>query len=157
MMSYDFSGKNIWNPWLFDWYAGFWGFLGMSLCLVIFYFIPVESPLWAYSPTPPYQLEDSIDGFIQLGNNPLLLVAIFGLIFSIAFFNYAGQTVTKELSATTRMVLDSVRTLVIWLFSICIGWQKFQYLQVRTNSIEYYIYLNTFLLVTFISFFILMK
>jgi len=111
-------------------WEGFWGFLGMSLCLVIFYFVPVQQALWSYDPTPPYNLEDSIDGFIQLGNNPLLLVAILGTIFSIAFFNYAGQTVTKELSATNRMVLDSVRTLVIWLFSISIGWQKFQYLQV---------------------------
>jgi len=110
-------------------WEGFWGFWGMSICLVIFYFIPVQQAAWSYDPTPPYHLEDSIDGFIQLGNNPLLLVAIMGTIFSIAFFNYAGQTVTKELSATTRMVLDSVRTLVIWAFSISIGWQKFQYLQ----------------------------
>ena len=116
----------------------------MSLCLVIFYFIPVQQELWSYSPTPPYQLEDSIDGFIQLGNNPLLLVAILGTIFSIAFFNYAGQTVTKELSATNRMVLDSVRTLVIWVFSISIGWQRFQYLQVRTNFLKLYVHLSTF-------------
>ena len=108
----------------------------MSICLVIFYFIPVQQPMWSYDPTPPYSLEDSIDGFIQLGNNPLLLVAIMGTIFSIAFFNYAGQTVTKELSATTRMVLDSVRTLVIWAFSISIGWQKFQYLQVGSSVIN---------------------
>ena len=102
----------------------------MSTALVIFYFIPIQDPSWAYDPTPPYVLEDALDGFIQLGNNPLLLVAILGTVFSIAFFNFAGMTVTKELSATTRMVLDSVRTLVIWLFSIIIGWQKFQYLQV---------------------------
>ena len=36
---------------------------------------------------------------------------------------------TKELSATTRMVLDSVRTLVIWAVSMIIGWQQFYYLQ----------------------------
>ena len=36
---------------------------------------------------------------------------------------------TKEMSATTRMVLDSVRTLVIWGVSLGVGWQKFQYLQ----------------------------
>ena len=33
------------------------------------------------------------------------------------------------MSATTRMVLDSVRTLVIWGVSLGVGWQKFQYLQ----------------------------
>ena len=102
----------------------------MTICLVIFFFIPISDSSWAYDPTPPFNLEDALDGFIQLGNNPLLLVAIMGTVFSIAFFNFAGLTVTKELSATTRMVLDSVRTLVIWLFSIIIGWQKFQYLQV---------------------------
>ena len=125
----------------------------MSICLVIFYFIPVQQPMWSYDPTPPYSLEDSIDGFIQLGNNPLLLVAIMGTIFSIAFFNYAGQTVTKELSATTRMVLDSVRTLVIWAFSISIGWQKFQYLQVGFSVINEHQFI---IYTTFNSFFALM-
>lgn len=38
--------------------------------------------------------------------------------------------VTKEISATTRMVLDSVRTMVIWAVSLLIGWQSFHYLQV---------------------------
>ena len=33
------------------------------------------------------------------------------------------------MSATTRMVLDSVRTLVIWGVSLGVGWQKFQFLQ----------------------------
>jgi hypothetical protein len=28
------------------------------------------------------------------------------------------------------MVLDSIRTIVIWAFSIAIGWQHFHYLQV---------------------------
>ena len=113
-----------------DFILGFWGFVGMSICLVIFFFIPVSDPSWSYSPTPPWILEDALDGFIQLGNNPLLLIAILGTVFSIAFFNFCGLTVTKELSATTRMVLDSVRTLVIWAFSLIVGWQSFQYLQV---------------------------
>ena len=52
-----------------------------------------------------------------------------GTVTSIAFFNFAGISVTKELSATTRMVLDSIRTLVIWAVSMLIGWQDFYYLQ----------------------------
>ena len=48
---------------------------------------------------------------------------------SIAFFNFAGISVTKEMNATTRMVLDSVRTLVIWGVSLGIGWQDFHFLQ----------------------------
>ena len=46
-----------------------------------------------------------------------------------AFFNFAGISVTKEMSATTRMVLDSVRTLVIWGVSLGVGWQTFHLLQ----------------------------
>ena len=33
------------------------------------------------------------------------------------------------MSATTRMVLDSVRTLVIWGVSLAVGWQAFYPLQ----------------------------
>lgn len=54
-----------------------------------------------------------------------------GIAFSIAFFNYAGISVTKEMSATTRMILDSIRTFVIWAFSLAVGWQTFHYMQVR--------------------------
>ena len=49
---------------------------------------------------------------------------------SIAFFNFAGISVTKELSATTRMILDSIRTIVIWSFSLVLGWQTFDFRQV---------------------------
>ena len=48
---------------------------------------------------------------------------------SIAFFNFAGISVTKEISATTRTVLDSIRTLVIWLFSLSVGWEDYATLQ----------------------------
>jgi len=65
----------------------------------------------------------------QLAHNPLLALAFSGTVISIAFFNFAGISVTKELSATTRMVLDSVRTLVIWMVSIGVGWQQFFALQ----------------------------
>ncbi len=48
-----------------------------------------------------------------------------GNILSIAFFNFSGISVTKEMSATTRMVLDSMRTVVIWAVSLGVGWQSF--------------------------------
>ncbi|XP_042860156.1 solute carrier family 35 member F6-like isoform X2 [Penaeus japonicus] len=106
-------------------WEGIFGFTALSILLVAFYWIPAG----IFSGNPREVLEDVPDAFIQLGNNPLLIVAVLGNIISIAFFNFAGISVTKELSATTRMVLDSVRTLVIWLFSLAVGWQQFQYLQ----------------------------
>jgi len=52
------------------------------------------------------------------------------LLYLFHFFNFFGLSVTKTLSATTRMVLDSVRTFIIWGISLAIGWQEFQYLQI---------------------------
>lgn len=75
-------------------------------------------------------LEDLPDALVQIKNNWQLVMAILGTVISIAFFNFAGISVTKEISATTRMVLDSVRTLVIWVVALLLGWQAFQWLQV---------------------------
>lgn len=74
-------------------------------------------------------LENALDGIYQITHSWQIATATGGTILSIAFFNYAGISVTKEISATSRMVLDSVRTFVIWGVSLGIGWQKFQELQ----------------------------
>ena len=59
-----------------------------------------------------------------------MICLLLGNVFSIAFFNFAGISVTKELSSTTRMVLDSGRTLIIWAVSLALQWQKFYPLQI---------------------------
>ncbi|KAG0710752.1 Solute carrier family 35 member F6 [Chionoecetes opilio] len=94
------------------------------------YFIPAGQ----FSGNERGTLEDAIDAFVQIGNSGLLALSLLLNIFSIAFFNFAGVSVTKELSATTRMVLDSVRTLVIWVFTLAVQWETFQYLQVINSS-----------------------
>ena len=88
------------------------------------YFIPWHIPgteFWQEIP----RFEDAIDAVRQMENSWLLVVFVMGNIISIAFFNFTGLTVTKYLNATTRMVLDSVRTLFIWLFSLAVVWQAF--------------------------------
>ena len=62
-----------------------------------------------------------------------------GTVLSIAFFNFAGITVTKEISATTRMVLDSVRTLFIFIVSLALQWQTFYWLQVNLFMIFFFL------------------
>jgi len=52
---------------------------------------------------------------------------IAGNILSIAVFNYCGITITKNMSATTRQVLDGGRVIVIWVVSLGVGWQPFNY------------------------------
>ncbi|XP_017267268.1 solute carrier family 35 member F6 [Kryptolebias marmoratus] len=105
---------------------GLFGFIVLSLLLFPMYFIYVGS----FSNNPRQVLEDSIDAFCQIGHKPLILLALLGNTVSIAFFNFAGISVTKEISATTRMVLDSLRTLVIWVMSLALGWEQFHGLQV---------------------------
>ena len=107
-------------------WEGTFGFLTLSTLLIPFYFIPVGEK---FGNNPRHVLEDAYDGLCQLYNNPLLALAFCGTVVSIAFFNFAGISVTKEMSATTRMVLDSVRTLVIWTVSLGLGWQTFRALQ----------------------------
>ncbi|CRK86921.1 CLUMA_CG000742, isoform A [Clunio marinus] len=108
-------------------WEGFFGFSVLSLLLIPMYFISVPSK---FTNNPRGVMEDAIDAFYMIKNNHLLMVPISGTIISIAFFNFAGISVTKEISATTRMVLDSIRTMVIWAVSLLIGWQSFHYLQV---------------------------
>jgi len=107
-------------------WEGTWGFTTLALLLIPFSFIYV-GPSFGHGPR--LVLEDAYDGVYQLAHNPLLALAFSGTVVSIAFFNFAGISVTKELTATTRMVLDSVRTLVIWAVSMAIGWQNFFFLQ----------------------------
>lgn len=107
-------------------WEGAFGFTTLALLLIPFRFIYVGDK---FGKNPHHVLEDAYDGLYQLAHNPLLAIAFSGTVISIAFFNFAGISVTKELSATTRMVLDSIRTIVIWGFSMIIGWQKFFALQ----------------------------
>ena len=87
-------------------------------------------PAGGFSGNPRRTLEDALDAFCQVGHRPLIALALLGNISSIAFFNYAGVSVTKEISATTRMVLDSLRTLGVWAVSLALGWETFHGLEV---------------------------
>ncbi|CAL8317844.1 unnamed protein product [Merluccius merluccius] len=105
---------------------GLFGFSVLTLLLIPMYYIPVGD----FTTNPRQVLEDALDAFCQIGHQPLIMLALLGNTVSIAFFNFAGISVTKEISATTRMVLDSLRTLVIWVVSLAVGWEQFHGLQV---------------------------
>jgi len=108
-------------------WEGVFGFSILGLLLIPFYFIHVPD---GFSDNPRGVLEDALEAFVQMGHYPLIIFALIGTILSIAFFNFAGVTVTKEISATTRMVLDSVRTLFIYVVSLALRWQTFFWLQI---------------------------
>ncbi|KAL4220818.1 hypothetical protein ACF0H5_019086 [Mactra antiquata] len=107
-------------------WEGFFGALVLGLLLIPFYYIDAGT----FSTAAGHRLENVPDAFEQMRNNWRIILATVGNIVSIAFFNFAGISVTKELSATTRMVLDSVRTIVIWAISLALTWQAFNGLQI---------------------------
>ena len=99
--------------------VGLEGVFGGTLCgvmLVAMYYLPGVSGL---SLTRDH-FDDAVDAFQQIGNNPVLLAALLANLCSIAFFNFFGISVTKVLSAAHRIVLDSVRTGTVWVFSLSI-------------------------------------
>lgn len=74
-------------------------------------------------------VENSIEAFRQIGDSTNLMLCFWGFMFSIAFFNFTGVTVTKKAGALARSTIDTSRTLIIWGFSIGVGWEVFIPLQ----------------------------
>eukprot|EP00730_Choanoeca_flexa_P013135 TRINITY_DN4998_c0_g1_i1.p1 TRINITY_DN4998_c0_g1~~TRINITY_DN4998_c0_g1_i1.p1 ORF type:complete len:378 (+),score=94.77 TRINITY_DN4998_c0_g1_i1:188-1321(+) len=103
-------------------WEGIFGMGVMSILCLLFWWVP--------GPRAGGKFENINDAFDQFSGSSTIQLAITGTIVSIAFFNFSGISVTKEMSATTRMVLDSVRTLTIWVYGMAVGWEDFQYLQV---------------------------
>eukprot|EP01147_Barroeca_monosierra_P010100 gene10100-2267_t len=103
-------------------WEGIFGMCIMSVLSMIFFFIP--------GPRAGDTFENFNDAVLQIGKTWQIGLAIGGTILSIAVFNYSGISVTKEMSATTRMVLDSVRTLTIWAYGLGVGWETFAPLQI---------------------------
>ena len=62
------------------------------------------------------RIEDSNYAFRQMGDNAALLVIYIFYIVSIAMYNIVGINLTKLVSSTARAVVDTVRTVFIWLF-----------------------------------------
>lgn len=107
-------------------WEGLFGFITMFILLFPFYFINVGNMIFK---NPEGRLEDPIDAFHQMKNSWVVSTGFLGTVLSISFFNFAGISVTKEISATTRTVLDSIRTFVVWAVSLAVGWEQFSIIQ----------------------------
>ena len=110
-------------------WEGIFGFSFLFIFLFPMYYIPWHLPFGQDFCQDHIRFEDAIDGIYQMINNWQLIVANIGLIISLAFFNFSGLTITEKMNATTRMVLESVRTIFVWIFSLIFSWQTFEYMQ----------------------------
>ncbi len=106
-------------------WEGIWGASLYLIVLIIFQFIPCDAtePISQFTKTVcsqddegHWRLENTIFAFRQMGDNGLLLFFVILYVCSIAVFNFVGISVTKYASSPARAVIDTVRTIFVWLF-----------------------------------------
>lgn len=73
---------------------------------------------------------DAREGYKEVFDNKAILVSSFMIMISIGGFNFFGLSVTRTISATSRSIIDTCRTLFIWIVSLGLGWESFKWLQV---------------------------
>jgi drug/metabolite transporter (DMT)-like permease len=114
-------------PMLLVGWEGTFGLFYASTALGIFQAWPKNGPS-LNGHNPP---DDFLDATAQMGNDYRLVVSNLLCVFAITFLNAAGQTITKNISATARMVLDTVRNVIVWGFCLAIPFfdEKFEWLQ----------------------------
>ena len=103
-------------------FEGLWGVIMYTTLLVIFQFVDCQS--WSEAlkeicfedDEHNIVIEDSIFAFKQMWDNKNLLIVYIFYIVSIALYNIVGINLTKLVSSTARAVVDTVRTVFIWLF-----------------------------------------
>jgi drug/metabolite transporter (DMT)-like permease len=100
---------------------GLFGSIILGILIVPMDYIPASKPFTLN----PYHLEDVHGAFMQMRDNWRIVAATVGLIISSAFLGYCGIKVTKEMSATSRQVLDSTRLLIVWIVALAVKWDKF--------------------------------
>lgn len=98
--------------------VGFEGLFGAISILLMFPILAIPS-VSAKSP-----FFDLPRGWNQMIYTPSVLYSGIVIAISISLFNYFGLSVTRHVSATARSLTDTCRTLVIWIVSLGLGWEK---------------------------------
>jgi hypothetical protein len=101
---------------------GFFGALSIGLLLPIAVWI--VNPANAPKDSAYAHFFDMQRGWNQMINTPTVLWSGAAIMCSIAMFNFFGLSVTRYASATARSLTDTCRTLLIWVVSLGLGWEK---------------------------------
>ena len=73
---------------------------------------------------------DAVEGWRQITSYPAVTVSSLAIMVSIGSFNFFGISVTRSISATARSIIDTCRTLFIWIVSLALHWESFKWLQI---------------------------
>eukprot|EP00727_Mastigamoeba_balamuthi_P013870 m51a1_g9105 putative solute carrier family 35 member f6 (412) ;mRNA; f:93931-95454 len=113
-----------------------------GVILVAFVVLPITYCIPGNNPSSMKRgsYDNPIDCFLMMGHNIPLLFFILVYIVSDAFFNFFGVNITKYLSAVHRTIIDSCRSVLVWVWQIftfyCISerfgeeWTKYSAIQV---------------------------
>lgn len=94
------------------------GYEGLFGALTIVLAMPLLARFSSVSP-----FFDLPRGWHQMVDTPAVLWSGVVIALSISLFNFFGLSVTRHISATARSVIDSCRTLSIWIVSLGLGWE----------------------------------
>ena len=105
-------------------WEGFFGLVVTLLLQLILHFTV------GVSQAGKYGYFDADEGYREVFNNRAIGISSLAIMVSIGGFNFFGLSVTRSISATSRSIIDTCRTLFIWIVSLGLGWETFKWLQV---------------------------
>ena len=77
-----------------------------------------------------YGYFDMQEGWREITHYRAVAVSSILIMISIGGFNFFGLSITRSVSATARSIIDTCRTLFIWIVSLALGWETFKWLQI---------------------------
>lgn len=108
-----FLHDSTYPPMLLVAFEGMWGFIFCTFVFMpIAQFIPGEDGNGLH--------EDSIDSFVMLGNNLVLLLWTSLYVIAITFYNIFSMYIIDITNALTRNIIDPMRTMLLWVISLFI-------------------------------------
>jgi len=96
---------------------GAFGVVAMSFLLVALNYIPSDGRPGGTFENIPDALDD------LTGNGAILAFSLLGMV-AVTGVNVFGVSVTQAFSASHRTVVDTLRTVIVWMFSLALGWEK---------------------------------
>lgn len=99
-------------------WEGLWGLIISAVFLFAFSFIN-------YKPTNCNFFETCK---LVVGNSTLMMAVVVTAL-CIAPFNYFGMRITQMSSALHRCIICTLRMVVVWIASLLLGWESFNFMQ----------------------------
>ncbi|KAH0576292.1 Transmembrane domain-containing protein [Spironucleus salmonicida] len=98
---------------------GGWGILVYAVLLPIFNHFPDP-----FSDVAGKPFEDCAEWAYQMKISAPEILLHFAYPIFVLGFNFTGMEITNHVSAATRTTFDACRTILVWIISFMVGWEK---------------------------------